>query len=209
MSRIEAQESLWEIPCGGPEAECQVIALERLLEAQVCRRLPWWRAQGFVPAAPGPEAELPSPWPDHPPGWQGPGKGWARPFLDAPPEWGLNARADWLLERNGQPELVFLGPPTPTLRLRARLTGTLMMLRGNPEVMLSWQGWPRNWASGTWLGEWPRVLPLRLPLVQPEALAASLDRLRRDLDHPWPPAKSTPTARCWDCPASRLCADFY
>jgi hypothetical protein len=203
------QESLCEIPCSGPDTGCLVIPLERLLEAQACRRLPWWRAQGFAPTVPGPEAALPSPWPDHPPGWQGPGKGWGRPFLDAPPEWGLTTRADWLLDRKGIPELVFLGPPTPTLRFRARLTATLVMLRGNSEVKLGWQGWPCNGASGTWLGEWPRVLPLRLPLVKLEALAASLDELRHDLDHPWPPARSTAKSHCWDCPASRLCADFY
>ena len=197
------------IPCGGPADEDQVIDLDRLLEARACRRLPWWRAQGFAPAAPGPEAKLPAPWPEFPPGWRGPGRGWGRPFLDAPPEWGLRTRADWLLEQGGLPQLVFLGPPTPTLRLRAQFTGALLMLRGNPEPELGWQGLSLGGIPATWLCDWPEVRRLRLPMAQPQALAAVLAGLRRDLGYPWPPPRSAPRARCRDCPASRLCADFY
>jgi hypothetical protein len=209
MSPVAALEVLPEVPCAGPAGELAVLTLEHLLDFRLCHRLPWWRAQGFAPAPPGPEAGLPWPWPDLPPGWPGPARGWARAFLEAPPEWGLGARADWILEQAGRPCLVFLGPPTPTLRLRARLLGTLVGLRGNAEPSLGWQGLPAKGLSGTWLGEWPRVQPLRLPLVAPAALAATLATLRRDLERPWPPARSAPRARCWDCPASRLCADFY
>ncbi len=202
-------EAAAEVPCAGPNADLTVLTLEHLLDARFCRRLAWWRAQGFVPSLSGFEVELPSPWPELPPGWIGPGRGWPRAFLDAPPAWGLTARADWVVARDGHPHLVFLGPSTPTLRLRAQLMGTLLGLRRNPEPSLGWQGLPLGGLSGTWLGEWPRVQPLRLPPMSPGTLAKALEALRQDLDNPWPPVRSAPRSRCWDCPASRLCADFF
>lgn len=205
---MAACEALPEVSCAGVAEDLVVFSLERLLEARLCRRLPWWRTQGFAPAPPDWKAELPSPWPHLPPGWWGSGRGWPRPFLEAPPEWGLSARTDWLLEQDGRPHLVLLGPPTPTLRLRARILGTLMGLRGHSAPGLGWQGLPPGGLSCTWLGEWPRVQPLKLPLASHEALASALETLRRDMEKPWPPARSAPRVRCWDCSASRLCADY-
>ncbi len=197
----------WAPACSAPPTDLPVLDLDRLVELHLCRRLPWWRAQGLARGPQEEDLDPPLPWPGLPPGWRGPGRGWVRPSLDAPPEQGLRARADWVIEAQAGFTLVLLGEPSPGRRRRLRLLGAAFQLRGNPAPGLAYQRWPPGGPSGTWLGDWPAVQALPAPAFPPAALVAPLTLLRQDLEDPCPPPRTAPQARCWDCPASRFCAD--
>lgn len=198
----------WPEALDAADLDPQWIDLEDLLPYRLCRRLPWWQAWCGTKPLDAPEEDLPHPWPRLPPGWPGSPRGWARAAVAAEAPWHLHGRADWLLEVEGRPVLVALGPPTPSIRLRLRLLAALLVLRGNPPPRTFHQPWPSSGPVELWTAPWPRVRPLGLAPFPLPLLAQLAAHIREDLESPLPPPRSAPPHRCWDCPAFPRCAEL-
>jgi hypothetical protein len=152
--------------------------------------------------------ELPEPWPNQPPGWTGLGRGWAGRWLDSPEPVSVYAQSHWIAEVNGRPQVIMLGERTPRLLFQAQGLAFILTLRGNPIPSLWRQPWPlQGKCQGTWLGDWPRVVPFPSEPLVLSTWQQRVHALNQAFQFPLPPEPTAPPGRCWDCPARNLCAD--
>ena len=185
------------------------LSLERLWDARKCQRLAWWRHQGrAVDSEVIAFQDVPDPWPDRPPGWRHSGRTWARSWLNSPPPIEVHARSHWIAEEEGHPQVIMLGDSTHHLLFQAQVIGFILTLRGNPPAGLWRQPWPtQGKTQGTWLGDWPMVVPLTARPLTFQSWTRQVLRVQQALQHPFPPGATSAPAHCWDCLARNLCSD--